>query len=88
MACMENVNYAILINGIPTTFFSTAKGLRQGCSFSPLLFILVMDSLSLHIKRVVCEGHCRLLTINRGSNFSHNIFVDDILIFAMLYRQT
>lgn len=62
MACVENVNYAIVINGIPSSFFSATRGLRRGCSLSPLLFILVMDSLSLHIKCVVREGICRPLS--------------------------
>lgn len=88
MTCVENVNYAILINGIPTSFFSAARGLCQGCSLSPLLFILVMDTLRLHIKRDVSMGNCCPLSINRGINLSHNLFVDDVVIFAWLYRQT
>lgn len=55
MACVVDVNYTVLINGIPTPFFMAARGLRQGCSLSQLLFIVVMDSLSLHIKRAIHE---------------------------------
>lgn len=38
-------------------FFKPRKGLIQGCVLSPLLFILVMDSLSLKIKNVVRRGY-------------------------------
>lgn len=55
MACVDNVNYTVIINRYPTKFFCVGWGLQQGCPLSPLLFILAMDSLSLHIKKVVLE---------------------------------
>jgi len=88
MACVEGINFAILINGYPTSFFSAERGLRQGCSLSPLLFILVMDTISLHLKRVVASGNINPLSISRGNSFTHNLFVDDVLLFAMLCRQS
>lgn len=88
MACVVGVNYAVLINGIPTPFFKAAKGLMQGCSLSLLLFILVMDSLNLHIKRVIYLKNYRPLPICRGIFISHNSFVDDILITTFLWRTT
>jgi len=45
MACVSNVHYDVVINGYPTYFFKARRGLRQGCSLSPLLFILAMDGL-------------------------------------------
>jgi len=88
MARVENVNFVVLINGHPTNFFAAARGLRQGCSLSPLLFILAMDSLSLHINCAVKEDHHRPIRICRGSFISHSLFVDDIMIFDMLCRLT
>lgn len=88
MACIEDVNYAIIINGFPTPFFSAERGLRQGCPLSPLLFILVMNSLSLHINKAVTEKTCKPVRICRNNFILHNLFVDDVLIFAMLCRVT
>lgn len=88
MACVEEVNYVVLINGLPSPFFKAARGLKQGCSLSPLLFILVMDSLSLHIKQATLQNSCRPLPICRGIYSSHSFFVDDILLTAMLCRST
>jgi len=88
MACMENVNYDVIINGMPSSYFLAARGLRQGCSLSPLLFILAMDALSLQMNKAVLEGCCHPLKICRDNFISHNLFVDDILIFGMLCKLT
>ena len=49
MACLTSTNFAILVNGTPSRFFATSRGIRQGCPLSPLLFILVIEGLSLLI---------------------------------------
>jgi len=57
-------------------------------SLSPILFILGMNTLSLHINKAVSENRCHPLRICRNIFISHNLFVDDILIFGMLCRLT
>lgn len=86
MACVENLNYEIIINGLPSTYFSAPRGFRQGCSLSPLLFILAMDSLSLQINKAVSEHRCHPLKICMNNFISHNLFVDEILIFGILCK--
>ena len=86
MGCLTNISMAVIINGSTSNFFHPSRGLRQGCALSPLLFILMMDAMSLKLK-VVFDGGL-FLGINIGSNLkaSHSLFVDDILIFGMLRR--
>jgi len=86
MACIENVNYAVIINGFPSPFFRAERGLRQGCPLSPLLFILAMNSMSTHINKPVDEKMYDLIKICKHIFISHNLFVDDVLLFAMLSR--
>jgi hypothetical protein len=56
MACITSVNMVVLINGSPTDFFKSYRGLRQGFPLSPLLFLLVVECLSRLLKKVVEEG--------------------------------
>lgn len=86
MACVTNVNYFVIINGYPSKFFRVGRGLRQGCSISPLLFILVMDGLSFHIKKAVLDGQFLSLHMGNYIKISHSFFVDDVLIMGMLNR--
>eukprot|EP00253_Pinus_taeda_P025252 PITA_25252 len=81
MSCITDVSYSVLLNGEATPFFSSERGLRQGCPLSPLLFLLIMEGLS----RIITSARDRqhLIGIKIVDNFflTHLLFVDDILIF-------
>ena len=59
MGCLSTVNFAVLVNGTRSTFFTASLGIRQGCPLSPLLFILVIEGLSLLIREARSSGHSR-----------------------------
>jgi hypothetical protein len=39
------VRFSILVNGTPSSFFNSSRGLQQGDHFSPLLFVVVLKAL-------------------------------------------
>ena len=54
--CISTASFSILINGSPTGFFQSTRGLRQGDPISPYLFVLGMEALSCLINRAVRGG--------------------------------
>ena len=84
--CISTAKFSVMINGVPASFFSNSKGLRQGDPLSPYLFVLGMEVLSILIRRVVDGGFlsgCRIR--GRGEEemiVSHLLFADDTIIFC------
>ena len=71
---------------MPTGFFSSTKGLRQGDPLSPYLFVLGMEVLSALLRRAAVGGFfsgCRFWGRGRMElNVSHLLFADDTIIFC------
>ena len=76
----------VLVNGVPTGFFPSSKGLRQGDPLSPYLFVMGMEVLSVLIRRAVEGGFIYGCSIRRcrghAVNISHLLFVDDTVVFC------
>ncbi|GKC44700.1 aspartic peptidase, partial [Tanacetum coccineum] len=53
MACVTSASFSLCINGDIHGFFKRKRGLRQGDPISPYLFTMVMEVLTLIIKRMV-----------------------------------
>lgn len=68
MSCITDVSYNVLLNGEATSFFTSKRGLRQGCPLSPLLFLLIMEGLS------------RLITSARDRNQIIGINISDFFL--------
>ena len=82
MGCVVSANYAILVNGNPTPFFSASRGLRQGCPLSPLLFLLIVEGFSRLIKELTEHGEIVGIEVAANIFITHLLFVDDILLFG------
>ena len=84
--CISTASFLVLINGSPTGFFQSTRGLRQGDPISPYLFVLGMEALSCLINKAVRGGFltgCRLRGRGgSGIQVSHLLFADDTVVFC------
>ena len=83
LGCLSSANFVVLVNGSPTTFFPASCGIRQGYPLSPLLFILVIEGLSLLIEDAKRNGKIKGINISSRLLLTHLLFVDDVILFGM-----
>lgn len=81
MGCITNIPFSVLVNGSASTFFNSARALRQGCPLSPLLFLLIMEGLSQIIKEEHRRGRLKGIKITNDCTLTYLLFVDVVLIF-------
>jgi hypothetical protein len=79
---VSSTNFVVLINGKPTSFFKSSRGLRQGFPLSPLLFLLVIEGLSRTIQEKVRDKKIEGVPVARGLSITHLMFVDDVILFG------
>lgn len=83
MMCVTTTSYTININGEHQGFFRGMRGLRQGDPLSPYLFTLVMEVLTLIVKRrVVNSGNFQYHPKCKELGITHLCFADDLLMFC------
>ena len=83
--CISTVKFSVLINGSPSDFFGSSRGLWQGDPLSPLLFDIVMEALSRMLDVAASarqfSGFSMGSTAGSSMIVSHLLFADDTLIF-------
>jgi len=80
------VRFSILVNGTPSGFFTSSRGLRQGDPLSPLLFVVVMEALSRMLVAALEQGSMTGFAVGHRESeaivVNHLLFADDTLIFC------
>jgi len=80
--CVTTASFSVQVNGELAGYFGSERGLRQGCSLSPYLFVICMNVLSRKIdkaatdKQIGFHPKCKLLKL------THLCFADDLMVFV------
>ncbi|KAJ9535650.1 hypothetical protein OSB04_un001199 [Centaurea solstitialis] len=70
--CLRSSSMSVLVNGSPSREFLMGKGLRQGDSLVPFLFLMVAENLHLLVEEAKAKGLYEGLPIsNKGLEISH-----------------
>ncbi|RVW17271.1 Transposon TX1 uncharacterized 149 kDa protein [Vitis vinifera] len=84
--CISTVKFSVLINGSPSGFFQSTRGLRQGDPLSPYLFVIAMEVFSSMMRRAISGGYLSGWKVSggrgEGMHISHLLFADDTLVFC------
>ncbi|XP_075508178.1 uncharacterized protein LOC142545090 [Primulina tabacum] len=83
MNCIESPRLSILWNGDQMEWINPSRGIRQGDSISPYIFVLCIERLSHIICQAVSNGSWKPIRLSRnGPPISHLLFADDMVLYA------
>lgn len=80
--CIITSSFSVQVNGELGGYFQISRGLRQGCSLSPYLFVLCMNVLSHMIDKAVRDKKFKFHPRCKSLSLTHLCFADDLMIFS------
>lgn len=85
--CISNAKIAILVNGHPTKWIRTRRGLRQGDPLSPYLFLLVAEGLARLVERAISNNLLTSVGPQRDAKVAIIQYADDTIFFCEAKRR-
>lgn len=80
--CIELASFSLQINGELAGYFNSKRGLRQGFSLSPYLFVICMQVLSRLLDKFAAEKCIGYHPYCQDLRLAHLDFADDVLVFS------
>ncbi|XP_010474049.1 PREDICTED: uncharacterized protein LOC104753502 [Camelina sativa] len=82
MLCVTTASFSIQVNGELAGFFCSSRGLRQGCSLSPYLFVICIDVLSKLLDKAAADHSYGYHPRCRNLRLTHLSFADDLMLLS------
>ncbi|KAJ4758242.1 RNA-directed DNA polymerase (reverse transcriptase)-related family protein [Rhynchospora pubera] len=87
-SCITSAQFRILFSGRADGFIKPTRGLRQGCTMSPYLFILAMDVLWRMLELDEANGGFQGVKLAANApSLTSLMFADDLIIFGHAFIQ-
>lgn len=80
--CITIASFSVQVNDKLAGFFRSEKGLRQGCSLSPYLFVIFMNVLLTMLDKAALDQKIGYHPYCKNIKLTHLCFTDDLLVFA------
>lgn len=80
--CVSTTSFSVAINGELEGFFTSARGIKQGCSLSPYLYVILNNVLSRLLNKAAADGVFGYHATCKTVRLTHLSFADDILVFT------
>ncbi|KAG7543982.1 Reverse transcriptase domain [Arabidopsis thaliana x Arabidopsis arenosa] len=82
MLCITTASFSVQVNGELAGFFQSSRGLRQGCSLSPYLFVMSMDVLSKMLDQAADLRKYGYHPRCKSIGLTHLSFADDLMVLS------
>ncbi|KAG7595360.1 Reverse transcriptase domain [Arabidopsis thaliana x Arabidopsis arenosa] len=82
MLCVTTASFSVQVNGALAGYFRSSRGLRQGCSLSPYLFVIVMDVLSKMLDKAAEKQLFGYHPRCKNLGITHLSFADDLMVLS------
>lgn len=80
--CITTASFSVQVNGELAGFFKSERGLHQGSSLSPYLFVICMHVLSKMLDKAASERKIGYHPSCLKLNLTHLCFANDLLVFV------
>ena len=80
--CISTAAFSVSVNGSLEGFFTSARGIRQGCSLSPYMYVILNNILSKLLNGAAEAKEFAYHPQCEGVKLTHLSFSDDILVFT------